>query len=175
MMALLSSMMPSLLLTPMEPNSVPQDVADRFGAKQLNGDPPIYDVRRSASGSTSWVLFLEGGGWCNSPVDCVARMQTPLGSRSSYQMQVPMPGPGGGYFDPPHANNPIAQEFAASTLIHFKYCDGIYASNEPVALPGSPSLLLKYRPSAVGSADCCLCMQVPVLLGRPPPHRWSLV
>jgi hypothetical protein len=66
-------------LPPMEPTSVPQDVADRFGAKQLNGDPPIYDVRLSRSGSSSWLLFLEGGGWCFGPTQattiasCAAR------------------------------------------------------------------------------------------------------
>ena len=30
----------------------------------LNGDAPIYDLRLSPVGSTSWLLFLEGGGWC---------------------------------------------------------------------------------------------------------------
>eukprot|EP00656_Telonema_subtile_P033329 TRINITY_DN3688_c0_g1_i3.p1 TRINITY_DN3688_c0_g1~~TRINITY_DN3688_c0_g1_i3.p1 ORF type:complete len:352 (+),score=59.59 TRINITY_DN3688_c0_g1_i3:140-1195(+) len=43
--------------------SVPQATADAFGAKQLNGDAPIYELRRNSS-SSKWVLFLEGGGWC---------------------------------------------------------------------------------------------------------------
>ena len=44
-------------------DSVPQDVADHYGAKCLNGAPPTYDITRNVS-STKWVLFLEGGGWC---------------------------------------------------------------------------------------------------------------
>lgn len=47
----------------MVPYTVRSATADAFGAKQLNGNPPTYELRRNAS-STSWVLFLEGGGWC---------------------------------------------------------------------------------------------------------------
>jgi len=42
---------------------LPQDVADKFGAKCLNGDAPTFEIIRNSS-SSSWVLFLEGGGWC---------------------------------------------------------------------------------------------------------------
>ena len=44
-------------------DTLPQDVADAFGAKCLNGAPPSYEIFRNASDSR-WVLFLEGGGWC---------------------------------------------------------------------------------------------------------------
>jgi len=43
--------------------SLPQSVADKFGAKCLDGSPPTYQITRNAS-SDGWVLFLEGGGWC---------------------------------------------------------------------------------------------------------------
>ena len=46
--------------------TVPQDVADRFGAKRLDGTSPTYQVRTNAS-NTKWILFLEGGGWCFGP------------------------------------------------------------------------------------------------------------
>ena len=43
-------------------DTLPQAIADKFGAKCLNGQPPPYEVQLNAS-STKWVLFLEGGGW----------------------------------------------------------------------------------------------------------------
>eukprot|EP00039_Didymoeca_costata_P011489 m.161580 g.161580 ORF g.161580 m.161580 type:complete len:432 (+) comp15189_c0_seq8:18-1313(+) len=47
----------------MQPMTVPQELADKLGAKQLNGDAPIYLIRRNPN-SNKWVVFLEGGGWC---------------------------------------------------------------------------------------------------------------
>eukprot|EP00936_MAST-01D_sp_MAST-1D-sp1_P002677 g2677.t1 len=44
-------------------DTLPIDAADAFGAKCLDGSPPSYEISRNTS-STSWVLFLEGGGWC---------------------------------------------------------------------------------------------------------------
>jgi hypothetical protein len=41
---------------------VPQAIADKHGAKCLNGAPPFYELRNSTS--DKWMLFLEGGGWC---------------------------------------------------------------------------------------------------------------
>ena len=32
----------------------------------LDGSLPSYSIRRNAS-SAAYVLFLEGGGWCNGP------------------------------------------------------------------------------------------------------------
>lgn len=42
--------------------TLPQAVADKFGAKCLNGQPPNFELQLNSS-STKWVLFLEGGGW----------------------------------------------------------------------------------------------------------------
>ena len=41
-------------------DTLPQDVADAYGAKCLNGSPPAYELFRNTS-SNKWVLFLEGG------------------------------------------------------------------------------------------------------------------
>ena len=54
---------PALFGTVLGTDQLPQDFADAFGAKCLNGDPPSYELSRNAS-ETRWVLFLEGGGWC---------------------------------------------------------------------------------------------------------------
>ena len=45
-----------------EAETLPQAVADKFGAKCLNGQPPPFELQLNVS-STKWVLFLEGGGW----------------------------------------------------------------------------------------------------------------
>jgi hypothetical protein len=42
---------------------LPQDFADIYGAKCLDGTPPAVYMKANASSST-YVLFLEGGGWC---------------------------------------------------------------------------------------------------------------
>eukprot|EP00039_Didymoeca_costata_P003304 m.66724 g.66724 ORF g.66724 m.66724 type:complete len:445 (+) comp11829_c0_seq1:35-1369(+) len=47
----------------MQPMTVPQQLADKLGAKQLNGDAPIYLMRRNLN-SDKWIVYLEGGGWC---------------------------------------------------------------------------------------------------------------
>ena len=43
-------------------DTLPQDVADAFGAKCTDGSPPQYELFRNTS-STKWLLFMEGGGW----------------------------------------------------------------------------------------------------------------
>ena len=40
-------------------DTLPQAVADQYGAKCLNGDPPTYELTRNVS-ETRWILFLEG-------------------------------------------------------------------------------------------------------------------
>jgi hypothetical protein len=42
--------------------TLPPAIADKFGAKCLNGQPPPFELQLNSS-STKWVLFLEGGGW----------------------------------------------------------------------------------------------------------------
>lgn len=74
----------------MVPDQVPDATAEHFGAKQLNGAAPEYDIRRNPS-STKWLLFLEGGGWCNGATEAAtvaacanrAGFQPPLEHSSS--------------------------------------------------------------------------------------------
>jgi len=44
-------------------SSIPAAVADKFGAKCLDGSPPTYETSLNKT-SSQWVLFFEGGGWC---------------------------------------------------------------------------------------------------------------
>lgn len=49
-----------------------QDPSGR--ARCLDGSPPGYYVRKGyGSGSSKWMIHLQGGGWCASHLDCLAR------------------------------------------------------------------------------------------------------
>ena len=102
----------------------------------LDGSPPVIYVRPPrATASSTFVLFLEGGGWCNSPTDCVSRMQSPHGSSRTFRKETASPGPGAGYWDPPLPHS-IGEAFAGATLVFFKYCDGAsFAGQAAVTLP----------------------------------------
>lgn len=51
------------------------------GAVCLDGSPPAYHLDRGfGTGINSWLIQLEGGGWCNNVTNCVSRMHTRLGS-----------------------------------------------------------------------------------------------
>jgi hypothetical protein len=73
---------PSPPAPPAPPGAIPAAVADKFGAKCLDGTPPTYDVSLNTS-SSQWVLFLEGGGWCYGAT--VAAATTSCASRGGAQ------------------------------------------------------------------------------------------
>ncbi|KAL7123166.1 hypothetical protein ACP275_01G088200 [Erythranthe tilingii] len=51
------------------------------GAVCLDGSPPAYALDEGiGDGANSWVLFIEGGGWCSSKADCFNRSKIPIGS-----------------------------------------------------------------------------------------------
>jgi len=55
------------------------------GAVCLDGSPPAVYIKPGVGDDASkWILFFEGGGWCESAQDCYARSFTALGSSSSY-------------------------------------------------------------------------------------------
>ncbi|CAI5512388.1 unnamed protein product [Closterium sp. Naga37s-1] len=58
---------------------------NRYNAKCLDGSPPTYYLRTGyGSGASSWVIYLQGGGWCTSVTACAARAKTVLGSSNFY-------------------------------------------------------------------------------------------
>lgn len=58
---------------------LPQDQGDDSPAC-LDGSPyGIYHIH-SRSNSTKWTIYLEGGGWCDDEVGCLARANSSLGS-----------------------------------------------------------------------------------------------
>jgi len=51
------------------------------GAVCLDGSPPAYHLQRGfGSGANSWIVHLEGGGWCSDIQSCSDRARTALGS-----------------------------------------------------------------------------------------------
>ncbi|KAL1558145.1 [Wnt protein] O-palmitoleoyl-L-serine hydrolase [Salvia divinorum] len=61
------------------------ETAVATGAVCLDGSPPAYAyVEGYGSGSSNWMVYLEGGGWCFSLENCINRSQSFLGS-SKYE------------------------------------------------------------------------------------------
>ncbi|KAM3397425.1 pectin acetylesterase 11-like [Capsicum galapagoense] len=51
------------------------------GAVCLDGSPPSYHLDRGhGTGLRSWIIYLDGGGWCDSIPDCLNRSTMFLGS-----------------------------------------------------------------------------------------------
>ena len=48
----------------------------------LDGSPPAlyYVAAKSAAYNASWVVMLQGGGWCVDEASCAERSRTSLGS-----------------------------------------------------------------------------------------------
>ena len=46
-------------------------------------------------GENTWIIEIEGGGWCNSTIDCLARSKGPVGT-SKYWPAHGIPGMDGG-------------------------------------------------------------------------------
>eukprot|EP00037_Helgoeca_nana_P017614 m.166862 g.166862 ORF g.166862 m.166862 type:complete len:307 (-) comp24068_c0_seq1:1151-2071(-) len=99
------------------------------GAVCLDGSPPVYYFRAGAgSGSRSYILFLEGGGWCagiGTPVggfdSCLARSITGLGSSLGYGPTMSGSGEAGALFSTDPTVNP---RFHNWNVAYAKYCDG---------------------------------------------------
>jgi len=61
------------------------DSAVQIGAVCLDGSAPGYYFRPGkGSGSNSWIVHMEGGGWCYNETLCVERSKTRLGSSKSW-------------------------------------------------------------------------------------------
>ena len=59
-------------------------------AKCIDGSPAAYYIARNSS-SNSWVVWLEGGGMCQSVSDCQQRAKSALGSSTSYATSITAP------------------------------------------------------------------------------------
>ncbi|XP_078446727.1 pectin acetylesterase 6-like [Wolffia australiana] len=94
------------------------------GAVCLDGSPPAYHLHRGyGSGSNSWLVQLEGGGWCNNARTCVFRKTTHHGSSKYMEKELSFSGILSNKAD----ENP---DFYNWNLVKVRYCDGGSFSGE---------------------------------------------
>jgi hypothetical protein len=117
--------------------TVPAAVADKFGAKCLDGSPPTYDVSLNKT-SSQWVLFLEGGGWCyGATVDAATKSCASRGGASwppksgnyhssmGTEGRAPQVGAGGADIGGIMSSDPkINPDFYTWNKVFMHYCDG---------------------------------------------------
>ena len=105
------------------------EYVESSGARCLDGSPAVYYFRPgTGSGATKWYLHHQGGGWCESWDDCLARSKQALGSSKGYPNSTNL---AGSYFDPSPSVNVCAQFERASrtapwnTPHHLLACVGL--------------------------------------------------
>ncbi|KAI4331000.1 hypothetical protein MLD38_029233 [Melastoma candidum] len=92
--------------------------ADSKGAVCLDGTLPGYHLHRgSGSGANSWLVHLEGGGWCHTVDSCVFRKTTRRGSSNFMEKELPFTGI---LSDKPEEN----PDFFNWNRVKLRYCDG---------------------------------------------------
>ncbi|KAL3515843.1 hypothetical protein ACH5RR_022745 [Cinchona calisaya] len=94
------------------------------GAVCLDGTLPGYHIHRGfGSGASSWLIQLEGGGWCNTIRSCVYRKTTRRGSSTHMEKQIPFTG----ILSNKPEENP---DFFNWNRIKVRYCDGASFAGE---------------------------------------------
>ncbi|CAN1236455.1 Pectin acetylesterase 3, partial [Linum grandiflorum] len=84
----------------------------------LDGTLPGYHIHRgSGIGANSWLIQLEGGGWCNSVRNCIYRKTTRRGSSKYMEKVIPFTG----ILSEKAEENP---DFFNWNRIKLRYCDG---------------------------------------------------
>ncbi|WMV43116.1 hypothetical protein MTR67_036501 [Solanum verrucosum] len=88
------------------------------GAVCLDGSPPAYYLHRGFdSGLSNWIVFLDGGGWCESISDCQGRKTTDKGS-SKYMMNQT------NFLGILHNTTKLNPDFYNWNKVWIGYCDG---------------------------------------------------
>ncbi|XP_042466140.1 pectin acetylesterase 8-like [Zingiber officinale] len=88
------------------------------GAVCLDGSPPAYHLSSGwGSGLRSWVVHLEGGGWCRNQTTCGYRKDSALGSSNKMDAQSYF----SGILSNDQALNP---DFYNWNRVKIRYCDG---------------------------------------------------
>ncbi|KAL2345548.1 hypothetical protein Fmac_006833 [Flemingia macrophylla] len=118
----------SLAATPgpqplMVPLTLIQGAASK-GAVCLDGTLPGYHFHPGfGSGANSWLIQLEGGGWCNTIRNCVFRKTTRRGSSKFMEKQLPFTG----ILSNKAEENP---DFFNWNRVKVRYCDGASFSGD---------------------------------------------
>ena len=111
-------------------------------ARCLDGSPPAYYRRVSSSleNATKFIVYFQGGGWCYTNEECLARSKTPIGSSLSYAPSIAESK--GGIVDPDPDVNP---NFHSWTQIWVPYCDGTSWSGNRTDPVGVGNQTIYYR------------------------------
>nr|XP_019703936.1 pectin acetylesterase 12 [Elaeis guineensis]XP_029118083.1 pectin acetylesterase 12 [Elaeis guineensis] len=92
--------------------------ADAKGAVCTDGSLPGYHLHRGyGSGANSWLIQLEGGGWCSDIKTCVFRKTTRRGSSYHMERMIPFTG----ILSNKREENP---DFFNWNRVKVRYCDG---------------------------------------------------
>lgn len=108
---------------PQQPLMVPitlvsSSISSSKGAVCLDGTLPAYHLDRGfGSGADSWLIQLEGGGWCNTVRSCVFRKTTRRGSSKYMEKTLPFTG----ILSNNAEENP---DFYNWNRVKLRYCDG---------------------------------------------------
>ncbi|KAF8108480.1 hypothetical protein N665_0108s0017 [Sinapis alba] len=98
--------------------------ADSKGAVCLDGTLPGYHLDRGfGSGANSWLIHLEGGGWCNNRSSCEFRKTTRRGSSKFMEKALNFTG----ILSNKPQENP---DFYNWNRIKLRYCDGASFSGD---------------------------------------------
>ncbi|KAJ8619290.1 hypothetical protein MRB53_027819 [Persea americana] len=90
----------------------------------LDGTLPAYHLHRGyGSGGNSWLIQLEGGGWCYDSRTCVYRKTTRRGSSNYMERRIPFTG----ILSNKAEENP---DFYNWNRVKLRYCDGASFSGE---------------------------------------------
>ncbi|XP_057772744.1 pectin acetylesterase 8-like isoform X3 [Salvia miltiorrhiza] len=94
------------------------DSAIPKGAVCLDGSAPAYSYAEgSGDGADSWIVYLQGGGWCYNLTDCYSRSRTYLGSSHFIASQTNF----SALLDLNCTSNP---DFCNWHKVYITYCDG---------------------------------------------------
>lgn len=94
---------------------LPEDIAKERGAQCLDHSPAGWYIREQDP--KKWVIFLEGGGLCVEPIDCMERVSSPQGSSKHWNPKKLPEGPSTTSLSP---LNP----FAEFSQVYIPYCSG---------------------------------------------------
>ncbi|XWS49415.1 hypothetical protein CRYUN_Cryun12cG0001600 [Craigia yunnanensis] len=111
------------------------------GAVWLDESPPAYHWDRGfGTGINSWLIQLEGGGWCNNVTSWLVRKNTHLGSSKRMVKQIPF----SGILNNKHQFNP---DFYNWNRVKVRYCDGSSFTGDVAAV--DPVTNLHFRGARV--------------------------
>ncbi|WCJ28987.1 Pectinacetylesterase family protein [Euphorbia peplus] len=88
------------------------------GAVCLDGSPPAYFMEKgTGTGINSWIILMEGGGWCETIASCLERRNTYKGSSLKMNRTTGF----NGFIGPIPTSNP---DFYNWNKVKINYCDG---------------------------------------------------